>query len=198
MDTQVPPIDRLAELQQLIADFADVLRAVPLMNKGRRENDVDHSFGLAITCWYLAPKIAPNLSLEKILQYALAHDFVEIYSGDAFAFDAQAVSKKDGKETEALRELRTEWPDFQELSAAAEAYKNKADPEARFVYTIDKILPAIMVKIGEDETFWKRHKITREAHEQEKKNKMQYSPEALPYLDLLNKWAAEPDNFYTS
>jgi putative hydrolase of HD superfamily len=194
----IPSIERIAELQQLIANFASIQRMVHLANSGRFENDVEHSFGLALTCMFLAPKIAPELSLEKILCYALAHDMVEIHSGDTFAFDPEAVKGKARREAEALKQLQNEWPDFPELTTAAEAYKDKENPEARFVYTIDKLLPAIMVNIGEKETFWSRHKITREMEVTEKHGKMKHSPEALPYLDMLLEWMSDPDYFYKS
>jgi putative hydrolase of HD superfamily len=192
----LPSIERIAQLQLLVGEFASVLRAIHITDKDRLENDVEHSFGLALTCWFLAPKIAPNLNLEKILTYALAHDIVEVHSGDAFAFDKQAVSQKVQLESEALLRLKSEWPDFPGLTDAAEGYKDKRDPEAKFVYVIDKILPAIMVKLSEKDSFWAKHKITREMHETEKRNKMQHSPEALPYLELLNAWMADPDDFY--
>jgi hypothetical protein len=53
-----------------------------------------------------------------------------------------------------------------------------------------------MTKIGVSEDFWATHKITREMHEEEKRKKMQYSPEVFAYLDELNKWMLHPDNFY--
>lgn len=192
-----PSIERIAELQQLIADFAEVLRAVPLMTTGRKENDVEHSYGLAITCWFLAPKIAPKLDLQKILCYALAHDIVEIHAGDVFAFGSkEELDSKSSREDEALEQLAKDWPDFSELVIHARGYKDKCDAEAKFVYTIDKILPSIMVKTGEDEDFWIKQKVTRKMHEAEKRNKMRHSPEAKPYLEVLNEWVRNPDNFY--
>lgn len=193
----VPPsMDRLAELQQLVGAFADILRVPKLAGRDRAENDVEHSFGLALTCWFMAPKIAPHLNLEKILTYALAHDIVEIHSGDTFVFNAKAVTRKAEREDQALRRLRSEWPDFTDLIDAAEGYKDKQDAEAKFVYTIDKILPSIMTRLDDDQEFWHKHKVTKEMHEAEKNAKMQSSPEALPYLDLLNTWMADPDHFY--
>jgi len=192
-----PLIERIVELQQLVAEFSEILRAVPLMKTGRKENDVDHSFGLALTCWFLAPKIAPHLDLSKILRYALAHDIVELYAGDMFAFSDQSLlATKSDREDAALAQIAEDWPDFPELAQYAKDYKEKIDAEAKFVYSIDKILPVVMVKTGEDESFWKRHKITKEMHEAEKRKKMRHSPEVLPYLDMLNEWAANPDNFY--
>lgn len=196
MKRQQPSMNRIAELQQLIADFAQVLRMPQLANTGRLENDAEHSFGLALTCWFLAPKVAPKLNLAKILTYALAHDIVELHSGDTFAFDKLRVKTKAAREIVALKQLRQDWPDFPELTEAAQIYQDKSDPEARFVYTIDKILPSVMVNLGEKEAFWHRHKITREMEEAEKRHKMHHSPEALPYLEVLLQWMAEPDRYY--
>ena len=191
-----PSMDRLAELQQLIADFADIQRMVPLMNKGRPENDVDHSYGLALTCWFLASKIAPQLDLQKIITYALAHDIVEIHSGDIFVFNEKGVAKKAERETAAIKKLAKEWPDFPELVEATRGYQQKIDAEAKFVYAVDKILPAIMTKTGVGKDFWAKHKVTREMHEEEKRKKMQLSPEVFIYLNELNMWMLDPDNFY--
>lgn len=193
---KLPPVDRIAELQQLIADFANVFRVMQLADTGRLENDVEHSFGLALTCWYLAPKVAPKLNLEKILRYALAHDIVEIHSGDTYVFDEENVKTKPAREAAALEKLRADWPDFLDLIESAEIYKDHKDAEARFVYTIDKLLPPILVNLGEKDAFWKRNKVTRDMHQAEKRKKMKHSPEALPYLELLNEWLADPDYFY--
>ncbi len=192
----IPSIDRIAELQQLIINFGNTLRMVPLPSINRIENDVDHSFGLALTCWFLQPKVAPKLNLQKILMYALAHDIVELHSGDTFAFDPVAVTTKADREAAALKKITADWPDFLELSDYAAGYAQKRDAEARFVYTIDKILPSLLVVQGENGAFYKRHKVTLEMHEAEKNQKMQSSPEALPYLAALNDWLREHGDFY--
>ncbi len=196
MTRPIPSMQRVAELQRLIVELSQVQRMVKLADTGRFENDVEHSYGLAMTCWYLAPKVAPKLDQGKILTYALAHDIVEIHSGDTFAFDQEALKDKPERESKAIKKLEKDWPDFPDLSKAALAYKNKSDAEARFVYTVDKILPSLMVNLGEKDIFWRRHKITREMEAIEKKNKMKSSPEALPYLEMLLEWMNDPDYFY--
>jgi putative hydrolase of HD superfamily len=192
----IPSIERIAELQQLIANFGRIERMIHLADTEQPENDAEHSFGLALTCLFVAPKIAPKLSLEKILRCALAHDIVEIHSGDTFAFDKEGVKKKDALERQALKKLSKEWPDFPEMIDAAREYMDKSSPEARFVYTIDKILPTVMVNLGEKDKFWHRHKITLEMEKEEKNSKMKHSPEALPYLDMLLDWVSDPDYTY--
>lgn len=191
-----PSINRLAELQQFIADFAKVERMPQLADTGRAENDVEHSFGLALTCWFLANKIAPELSLEKILCYALAHDTVEIYAGDTFVFGGEEeIASKAGREAAALKKLRVEWPDFSEMIDAAAGYNDKIDEEARFVKAVDKILPVVMVNLGEKGIFWNRHKITLDM-EKENKHTIEVSNIVAPYYQKLIDWLSDPDYMY--
>lgn len=171
-------------------------RVPQLADTGRPENDVEHSYGLALTCWFLAPKIAPNLNLEKILCYALAHDTVEIHAGDTFVFGSQEeIASKASREAAALEKLRGEWPDFTEMTTAAEGYMAKVDEEAKFVKAVDKILPVLMVNLGEKDVFWNRHKITLEM-EEENKHTIEVSDIMAPYYQKLIDWMSDPDYFY--
>lgn len=192
-----PSIERLAELQQLIADFACVYRVPQLADKHRAESDVEHSYGLALTAWFLASHIAPELDQGRILKYALAHDLVELHAGDTFVFGNDAALKsKSAREDEAVEQLAKDWPDFPEMSVFAQNYKGKQDEEAKFVYAVDKLLPVIMVNIGEKEAFWSRHKITLEMQTQEKEYKVKVSKYVSPYYEKLCDWMTDPDYFY--
>jgi putative hydrolases of HD superfamily len=188
-----PSLDRLADLQQLIADFAKVQRVPHLADNGQPENDVEHSFGLALTCWYLQPKIAPNLDLLKILQHALAHDLVELHAGDTFIFDEENWATKDERERAALEKITHDWPDFPELAEHARNYMDKTDDEAKFVKAVDKLLPVIMVELGEKEAFWKRHNITLEM-ERDNKVTIHVSDYVSPYYEKLINWLDERGN----
>lgn len=188
-----PSLDRLADLQQLIADFAKVQRVPHLADNGQPENDVEHSFGLALTCWYLQPKIAPNLDLLKILQHALAHDLVELHAGDTFIFDEENWATKDERERAALERITHDWPDFPELAEHARNYMDKVDDEAKFVKAVDKLLPVIMVELGEKEAFWKRHNITLEM-ERDNKVTVHVSDYVSPYYEKLINWLDERGN----
>lgn len=193
-----PSIDRIAELQQFIADFAKIQRVPHLANNGRPENDVEHSYGLALTCWYLAPKIAPELSLESIFAYALAHDTVELHAGDTFIFaSAEELASKSNREDKALTQLKKDWSDFPEMIDYAAGYKNKRDEEAKFVYAVDKILPVLMVNLGEKSAFWERHKITLQM-EADQKVTILKSSYVAPYYQKLLDWLADPNYLYRS
>lgn len=187
-------MDRLADLQRMIADFAKVVRIPPMGDTGRPENDVEHSYGLAMTCWYLQPKIAPDLDLLKILKYALSHDIVELHAGDTFIFDAALVASKEQRERDGLKQVRSDWPDFNELANHAEGYMDKIDPEARFVKAVDKLLPVVMIELDDAPTeVWKRLNITLEM-ERDNKVTIHVSDHVSPYYELLLKWLDEREN----
>ena len=191
--TNYPSMDRLADLQQMIADFAKVTRAVNLADNTTAENDVEHSYGVAMTSWFLHEKIAPKLDISKILKYALAHDIVEIHAGDTYVFDKQAVATKEARERSALVQIYSEWPDFTELPQFAEGYADKIDEEAAFVYAIDKLLPIITIELDDAKVVWTKKRVTLEM---ERKNKITIlrSDIVAPYYEKLLDWLDERNN----
>ncbi len=189
---QPPTIQRIAELQQLIATFAGVERVYYLPNMSRKDADTDHSFGLALTCWYLQPKIAPELDLLEIFKLALAHDLVEIHAGDTFVFDNEGLQNKDNRERAAITQLRSDWPDFVDMADYAEKYMNKSSEEAKFVKAVDKLLPVLLLDLsGEKE--WKRLAVTLEM-EQKNKVSIRVSAYVSPYYEKLLAWLDERGN----
>lgn len=187
-----PSLEKIAALQHLIANFGGVERALNLPNTQRRENDNDHSFGLALTCWYLQPKIAPTLNLLEIFKYALSHDLVELHAGDTFAFNKAGMEGKVDREKAAVNQLRKEWPDFSELTQYTEGYMNRETEEAKFVKAVDKLLPPIMIELsGKSE--WERLGITLEA-EKENKKSLYVSEYLKPYYNLLLEWLGDRGN----
>lgn len=188
-----PSMDRLADLQQLIADFSKVKRAVPLADANDAENDVEHSYGLAITCWYLHDKIAPELDLSKILRYALAHDIVELHAGDTFIFDVEAVATKYDREKAAIRMIENDWSDFPMITEFAENYADRVDDEAKFTYAVDKILPVIMVELSLDKKSWQKYNINLEMFRKNKQTILK-SEIVAPYYEKLITWLDTRNN----
>lgn len=190
---EYPSLDRLAELQQFIADFAKVKRVPHLADNGVPENDVEHSFGLAVTCWYLHPKIAPQLDLSAILQIALAHDIVEIHAGDTFVFDKEGAKTKSNRERLAAKKIAQDWPDFPELAMRTVDYMDKSSEEAKFVKAVDKLLPVLMIELEEGKAFWERHSLTLEMEKQNKVT-IKVSSFVEPYYELLIAWLDQRNN----
>jgi putative hydrolase of HD superfamily len=191
--TDYPSMDRLAELQQMIADFAKVKRAVPMADANEAENDVEHSYGLAMTSWYLHGKIAPHLDISKILRYALAHDIVELHAGDTYPWDLAAVATKYEREKAAIRQIENDWSDFAPVVEFAEGYADKVDEEALFVYAIDKLLPVIMIEIAEAQIIWNKKQLSLQM-ERENKTTILKSEIVAPYYEKLLAWLDERGN----
>lgn len=187
--TDYPSIDRLAQLQRMIGDFARIERVPHLADLGRPENDVEHSYGLALTCWFLHPKIAPELDMLKIFKYALAHDLVEIHAGDTFAFgpDKAHIDSKEERERDAIQQLRLELDDFTEPVDFAEGYMDKADDEATFVKAVDKMLPLLMIGQVEKKAYWAKHGIN-ERNLKANKQAIKLTRYTEPYFDLIFEW----------
>lgn len=130
----------LFELQKMSIDLALINRNHYLADTDRRENDIEHSFTVALLCWYIHDRYKIDLDITKILKYALAHDFVERYAGDVNTYASdEARQQKIKDEAVALARLSTEFAEFPDLVSKMNEYELKQDEEALFVWTVDKM-----------------------------------------------------------
>lgn len=152
--------DYLLELSRLTVRFAKVERA-PRYPSGDRENDVEHSYHLALLATEMAADYYPELDVGLVAQYSLVHDLPESYVGDTWTF---GISDKDQAKKEKVEKEATEWllhelpPNTAQL---LKRYEQQTEPEARFVRFIDKLTPAIInIMAGDANTFVQDHGIT--------------------------------------
>jgi putative hydrolase of HD superfamily len=135
----------LFELQKMSIDLALIDRNHYLAGTQRRENDIEHSFTVALLCWYIHDRYKVDLDISKILKYALAHDFVERYAGDINTFaSAKDRQEKVTREADALIRLSGEFSDFPDLVSKMSHYELRQDEESLFVWTVDKMQQLIM------------------------------------------------------
>jgi len=123
--------------------FESVLRAPKVVGRESKESDAEHSYQLAMTVWYLASIKDYGFSIEKLIKYALVHDLVELYAGDTdtYASTSDFAKSKHERELASLARLKSEFPEFSEMTDLIDKYESRSEPEARFVYAIDKLLP---------------------------------------------------------
>lgn len=180
-----PDIQRLFDLQLFLLQFRDVERVSYLPGHvERRENDVEHSYMLAVAAWYLV-QFFPELDHNKVIRYALAHDLVEVHAGDTYTFaDDDSIATKKQREHEALTRIKQDWPDFADLTASIEAYEQRTEPEATFVYALDKIMPIVLNFLSEGHG-WRKHHVTIDMLHENKKDKVALSPQIQEYYDAL-------------
>jgi putative hydrolases of HD superfamily len=190
-----PKLERIIELHKLVLRFRAIERIVYIPGPGEvPENDVDHTYTLALIAWYLAPYF-PELKPDKIVYLALAHDLVEVHSGDTSVFDKQLLESKIDREAEARQQLRKEWPDFPALHEYLEEYAQRSSPEAKFVYALDKIMPIIINYLG-DGAGWKKHKITLAQLHDVKKDKVTHHPAVADYYRQLYELLSDKPHLF--
>lgn len=133
----------LEQIQRLVSDVFGVERHHFMLGSDESETVGHHSFSLGMMAWLLHDRLglAGELDLEKILKYALVHDFPERgLSKDTHAFASPADrALKAEREKREIAKIKAEFAAFEDLGQTIEDYDQMLDPEARFVWTIDKL-----------------------------------------------------------
>src|SRR3989338_7365904 len=179
-----PDATRTAAFIRLLHAFQSIERVAHVADLSRRENDVEHSYFLAMLCWYLCDTLQLKFSKEKVLTYALAHDLSEVYAGDTYIFDHEALKTKKEREEHARIRIEKEFSEFEDLHRTIETYENQNDPEAHFVHAIDKILPILINYVQGGHT-WKEMRIAPHDIFAHKRNKIGEQTEARALLEQI-------------
>jgi putative hydrolase of HD superfamily len=138
----------LNALAGLSLRFGRILRATQHDDGARHESDADHTVMMGVVGCALASRVAPGCDRGTVAQMALVHDLVEVYAGDVNTFvgmPAEAQQQKHLREQAALERLEREFGrSLPWLTATIRAYEARTSPEARFVWCVDKLLPAVV------------------------------------------------------
>ncbi|NMB19243.1 MAG: HD domain-containing protein [Firmicutes bacterium] len=147
----VMEIDKLKHIyrQNLVADGS------------RRENDVEHSWHLAVMALLLQEYTVEPVDVLKVMKMVLLHDLVEIDAGDTFAYDPEAGLDKEEREQRAADRLYSLLPDDQgrELRALWEEFEAGESPEAKFAACLDRMQPLLNNYHTEGGT-WRIHDVS--------------------------------------
>lgn len=177
----------LQNFNKLLTKFQKVERVVNVPGTPRRENDAEHSFNLTLLAWFIIDAGKLTLDKAKVLQYALIHDFVEVFAGDVFFYATpQEKLKKKIREHKAQARLKKELPAFRDLHTVIEKYERQNDPESRFVKALDKLHPILTI-FEDGGRLWREKGITLEILITAKRPFLERSVELLPYFDELVK-----------
>lgn len=186
----------ILQFSKLLNTFACVERVCYKPQTDVRENDVEHSYQLAMLAWYIAGNSSFDLDKDLVLRYALIHDFVEVYAGDTYLYSKNQDdhdSKKEREESARLRILK-EFPLFEDLHTTILTYEKREDNESRFVYVLDKIHPVIQIYL-DNGRMWKEQKVTLAMLLEKKKDKINLSPDLLSMWNELEKVLTENEKF---
>lgn len=156
--------DRLR--QQL--DFAleldkekNILRQTHLSSGGRRENDAEHAWHMSVMAYLLREYANKDVDIAKVMIMCLIHDVVEIYAGDAYCYDPEALATQHDRETAARDKIFGMLPEDQknEFIALFDEFEAGETPESRFAHSMDNMQPLIL-NDNNDGGDWREHGIS--------------------------------------
>jgi putative hydrolases of HD superfamily len=181
-------MDQLLRFIALTQEFKTVRRKILLAKENREENDAEHSFQLAVVAMYLIESEKIPLDAHLAIKYALIHDVVEVYAGDTPAAllkgSAEALKTKHAREEAAAARIASEFPEFTELHELIGQYETKANPEARFVNALDKLLPILNVYTDRGYS-WRVHEVSLNDLITFKSEQVAKVPEVKKHFDLI-------------
>ncbi len=139
----------------------NILRQTHLTGGGRRENDAEHAWHMALMAYLLREYANEPVDILKVILMCLIHDLVEIEAGDTYAYDEEAKKTQKERERAAKEKLYARLPDDQrqDLTALFEEFEAGATPEARFAKAMDNLQP-LLLNDSNDGADWKAHHVT--------------------------------------
>lgn len=186
---------------EAIIPFHKIKRDICLpIDDHRPDNDAEHSWSLALMACALAPEVNAKLDVGKVTIYAVVHDLVEVYAGDTSVWSKpEELATKAKREADALKQISKNFAAFPNLVQNIEDYETKANPEAKFVYALDKFLN--LLNLYEDRGYFYRdlRKLTKEEVDErlkEHRKKGMSDPAVAPYYKKLrDAFDAHPEYF---
>ena len=140
----------------------NILRQTHLSGHGRRENDAEHAWHMAIMIYLLREYANEPIDLAKTMMMALIHDIVEIDAGDTYAYDDTGLQTQKQREKAAADRIFGLLPADQcrDLRALFEEFEAYETPEAKFARAMDNFQP-LLLNDSNDGGDWKAHGVTR-------------------------------------
>lgn len=158
-----PTLDIMSSTKTLIK-FESLLKKYNLVyrdcesihNPTGVDNDIEHSYRVAMLCWMLIDEYKLKLENNKVIRYALLHDLPEVYAGDVSLYKNVSAKRKAAREAKSIARLKRDFPKQKSLWADLDSYEKKKDPESRFVYLVEKLEPILLVILSAQDHWIKR------------------------------------------
>lgn len=195
----------LKDIGRLVLAFAKVNRATRHEDGVREESDTDHTVMLSVCACALAEKLYPGtLDIGLVAQFAIVHDLVEAYASDtdSFGLTSEAKQLKEEREHAAFVRIENEFKDvYPWIPETIAQYERLDTKEARFVKTLDKIMPKITHILNSAAVFKERGESTEAmiAHfdTQRATCEREYAHDLPEVIELLKELSDEVLAVYT-
>lgn len=163
----------------------EILRQTHLTS-GRRENDAEHAWHMAIMIYLLKEYSNEEFDLAKAMMMALIHDIVEIDAGDTYAYDAAGLATQQEREERAADRIYGLLPEDQkkELRALFLEFEEGETPESRFAHVMDNLQP-MMLNDSHGGSDWKERGVAKSQIYKRNRNTGAGSEELWQYIQEM-------------
>ncbi len=140
----------------------NILRQTHLSGHGRRENDAEHAWHMAIMIYLLKEYANEEIDVAKTMMMALIHDVVEIDAGDTYAYDTEGLATQKEREEQAAERIFGLLPEDQkkELRRLFDEFEANETPEAKFAHAMDNFQPLLLNNFNDGED-WRAHGVSK-------------------------------------
>ena len=139
----------------------NILRQTHLTGGGRRENDAEHAWHMAVMAYLLKEYSNENVDIARVMLMCLIHDIVEIEAGDTYAYDEVNKASQKEREDAAKEKLYSMLPEDQKkaLIDVFDEFEEGETPEAAFARAMDNFQP-LLLNHSNNGGDWREHKVT--------------------------------------
>lgn len=161
-DTEKSRFEKQLDFILEIDKEKNILRQTHLSGHGRRENDAEHAWHMAVMIYLMKEYANEEFDVARAMMLALIHDIVEIDAGDTYAYDEEGLKTQKEREDKAAERIFGLLPDDQRdaLRSLFDEYEGFQTPEARFVRTMDNFQP-LLLNHANNGSDWEEHKVSR-------------------------------------
>lgn len=136
----------------------NILRQTHLSGQGRRENDAEHAWHMAIMAYLLQEYANEPVDIGRVMLMCLIHDVVEIDAGDTYAYDTEGLATQKAREDAAKERIYSLLPDDQKemLVSIFDEFEENETAEAKFAHAMDNFQP-LLLNNSNDGGDWRAH-----------------------------------------
>ena len=142
----------------LIDKEKNIFRQTHLSDHGRRENDAEHAWHMAVMAYLLREYANESVDIGRVMIMCLIHDIVEIEAGDTYAFDDENLKTQKEREDQAKEKIYSLLPEDQkaEFIALFDEFEAYETPESKFAHAMDNVQP-LMLNHSNGGSDWQEH-----------------------------------------
>ena len=139
----------------------NIFRQTSLSGHGRKENDAEHAWHMAIMAYILQEYANEPVDIARCMLMCLIHDIVEIDAGDTYAYDARGLETQKEREDAAKERIFSILPEDQKafLISVFDEFEKNNTPEAKFAHAMDNLQP-LLLNSSNNGGDWKEHDVT--------------------------------------